>query len=428
MRRRYVSAALASSILLLFFAGGASAQPDPYPVIAAAYEPGFGYLTMPDAYGGNAQPGWIWHLVLDRDGDGLAPPVLEGDDIGQPGEDDLLLAVGRLGDGFYLPDSLMSVAVPVTSYPVRIGLPLFLRLFAADSLAPGVAFGETPGAGTPLPAEAFAIANLFLPPPRGGLLPSRLEPGGLPAVAVDSVGVDPFAEWLVLEIPGTATAAFHRVDGTSLTFASLRLYEGEPAGWNLSEPPLPRCMTLMSFSPYDILDPPITLDLSCGFRPGEVDSLYGGEVEPDHMTLYKETPEGWVEVEGTVVESDPWRVSFESFGQTFSGRFAIAPDDLTSVPWDRLASAFPTRYYLYPVYPSPFNSTARVRLDLPRASPVRLEVFNILGQRVAVLSHGVLPAGSHAFTFAGNHLASGLYLLRVRAGGYESTRKVMLIR
>jgi hypothetical protein len=59
---------------------------------------------------------------------------------------------------------------------------------------------------------------------------------------------------------------------------------------------------------------------------------------------------------------------------------------------------------------------------------VSLEVFNLLGQRVAVLVAGEQDAGSYEVVFEDESLGSGLYLYRLQAGGYTETRKFMLLR
>jgi hypothetical protein len=59
---------------------------------------------------------------------------------------------------------------------------------------------------------------------------------------------------------------------------------------------------------------------------------------------------------------------------------------------------------------------------------VRLEVYTVTGQRVAVLASGEQNAGWHTATFDGSRLASGVYIYRLQAGGFVQTRKLMLIK
>ncbi|MCH8567764.1 MAG: T9SS type A sorting domain-containing protein [Balneolales bacterium] len=79
-------------------------------------------------------------------------------------------------------------------------------------------------------------------------------------------------------------------------------------------------------------------------------------------------------------------------------------------------------------YPNPFNPTTAIRYGLPEDGLVQLEVFNILGQRVAVLASGQQTAGYHQVQFDARRLASGVYIYRLRSGDTLLTRKMMLLK
>jgi hypothetical protein len=78
--------------------------------------------------------------------------------------------------------------------------------------------------------------------------------------------------------------------------------------------------------------------------------------------------------------------------------------------------------------PNPFNPTTTLSYVLPEGGPVRLEVTNLLGQRVVLLTDGYRPPGRHTVTFDASELASGVYLARLVAGGSVHTAKLLLIR
>ena len=88
----------------------------------------------------------------------------------------------------------------------------------------------------------------------------------------------------------------------------------------------------------------------------------------------------------------------------------------------------PARAVLHPPYPNPFNSLAHIRFAVPGRTVVRLEVFDILGQRVDVVVDEVLDAGSHTATFDGADLASGVYIVRLAIPGEELARRISLVR
>ena len=86
----------------------------------------------------------------------------------------------------------------------------------------------------------------------------------------------------------------------------------------------------------------------------------------------------------------------------------------------------PTSFILYQNYPNPFNPSTTIRYGLPRRSPVRLTVFNSLGQAVATFSQEEQGPGFHEVRFDASHLASGVYLYRLQAGNLMQTRKLLL--
>ena len=90
--------------------------------------------------------------------------------------------------------------------------------------------------------------------------------------------------------------------------------------------------------------------------------------------------------------------------------------------------ALPGQPILYPPYPNPFNPTVQIRFVLPGRMAVRLEVFDILGQRVDVVVDEVLDAGSHAVRFDRADLASGVYIARLATPGGVLVRRMVLLR
>jgi hypothetical protein len=92
------------------------------------------------------------------------------------------------------------------------------------------------------------------------------------------------------------------------------------------------------------------------------------------------------------------------------------------------ANDLPTVFALQQNYPNPFNPATQIQYQLPQASDVRLEIFNMQGQRVAVLADGPHNAGEYRVTFDASRLASGVYLYRLRAGSFTESRKMTLIK
>ncbi|UCD95339.1 MAG: T9SS type A sorting domain-containing protein [Candidatus Zixiibacteriota bacterium] len=78
--------------------------------------------------------------------------------------------------------------------------------------------------------------------------------------------------------------------------------------------------------------------------------------------------------------------------------------------------------------PNPFNPMTRISFGLPQASDVRLEIYNIIGRRVATLVSGRLEAGPHTVIWDGTGNASGIYFCRLKADRLVETMKMILIK
>ena len=108
-----------------------------------------------------------------------------------------------------------------------------------------------------------------------------------------------------------------------------------------------------------------------------------------------------------------------------TGWFSLSADDVAS-------SALPEQFSLGQNYPNPFNPSTIIPYQLPSAAHVRLEVFNLLGQRIATLVAGDQPAGFHGTRWdgtdaAGRAVGAGLYLYRLRSGRMVATQRMVLV-
>lgn len=88
----------------------------------------------------------------------------------------------------------------------------------------------------------------------------------------------------------------------------------------------------------------------------------------------------------------------------------------------------PTAFRLEQNYPNPFNPSTTIKFALPEASDVKLTVYNMLGQRVNTLINNKMTAGFHSVPFDASNLASGMYIYRIEAAAFTSTKKMMLIK
>jgi endoglucanase Acf2/PKD repeat protein len=90
--------------------------------------------------------------------------------------------------------------------------------------------------------------------------------------------------------------------------------------------------------------------------------------------------------------------------------------------------ATPMEFGMEQNYPNPFNPGTMVRYHIPKAGPVELKVFDLLGKEVLTLISGHLEAGTYSASVNGEGLPSGLYLYRLRSGGSTAVRKMLLLK
>lgn len=106
----------------------------------------------------------------------------------------------------------------------------------------------------------------------------------------------------------------------------------------------------------------------------------------------------------------------------------VVPGYISAAP-----GALPDRLVVHAPAPNPFNPQVTLRFELPRAVDAAvLEVFDVAGRRVRVMTANSLPAGTGEFTWDGSaddgqRLPSGLYLARLSAGGEQSTQRLVMV-
>ncbi|HMU43514.1 MAG TPA: T9SS type A sorting domain-containing protein [Ignavibacteriaceae bacterium] len=87
-----------------------------------------------------------------------------------------------------------------------------------------------------------------------------------------------------------------------------------------------------------------------------------------------------------------------------------------------------SEYFLSQNYPNPFNPSTTISFSIPSQEKVKLQVFNALGQEVALLLDKEISAGSYNYTFDASGLTSGIYFYTLSTGTNSITKKMILIK
>lgn len=122
---------------------------------------------------------------------------------------------------------------------------------------------------------------------------------------------------------------------------------------------------------------------------------------------------------------NPWEMAQDESEAFFAELFS---DLQTDVKYDDGGIALPSTFILDQNYPNPFNPTTTIHFALPQRAPVRIDVYNLLGQKVTTLVDADLPAGEHTATWDASDVASGMYFYRLRAGETTLARKMVLLK
>ena len=93
-----------------------------------------------------------------------------------------------------------------------------------------------------------------------------------------------------------------------------------------------------------------------------------------------------------------------------------------------ISQEIPGNFSLSQNYPNPFNPSTKIKFDVPNSSFVKLAVYDILGQEVALLVDKELNPGSYEFLLEASFLSSGTYFYKLQTEGFAQTRKMLLIK
>jgi len=88
----------------------------------------------------------------------------------------------------------------------------------------------------------------------------------------------------------------------------------------------------------------------------------------------------------------------------------------------------PLEFTLEQNYPNPFNPSTSIKYSIPENGFVTLDVYNLLGEKVASLVNSVQEAGRYEINFDASNLASGIYIYSLKSGSFNSVKKMLLMK
>ncbi|MDI6840974.1 MAG: T9SS type A sorting domain-containing protein [bacterium] len=88
----------------------------------------------------------------------------------------------------------------------------------------------------------------------------------------------------------------------------------------------------------------------------------------------------------------------------------------------------PYEFTLYQNFPNPFTIKTTIRYTIPKSTQVSLKIYDITGRLVETLVNSKILPGYHTATWDSKEVASGIYFVRMEAGDYKQTRKIILVQ
>ncbi|MBU0520099.1 T9SS type A sorting domain-containing protein [bacterium] len=384
---------IAVIILTLALVGGLQAQP--YMITATNYASGF-FGVVADENGQPLASGSLLQLIWDSEGNGMNPPALNG----LPTGDDVLMGACFVAMTGGAP-SAGNFVLPGTA-PAEGGW-IFLRAFNAASPTVGTYYSES--------VTEFLAPLMDDPILYGVEFPDVMTAslGGTTDLTVTAAPVDPPISLPVIGGSFDYNVVIANNIQTPVTYdvwIDLVLPNG-----NIYGPLLTRTGLTMPTSGS------LARTLSQSIPGGAPAGLYLYQV---HSGVY---------LTGAIIAEDSF--PFEKEGAAGSDGLEANLVGWEVEGWETtefITSPIPDVFFMAPPYPNPFNPSTQFQFGLPDVANVRIDVYNILGSKVTTLIDKQLKAGYHTVIWDAPNVASGLYLVQMRAGGFVHTRKAFLMK
>ena len=144
-------------------------------------------------------------------------------------------------------------------------------------------------------------------------------------------------------------------------------------------------------------------------------SFFDADVEPGETYYYKLAD---VSIDGEV---------------TMFGPITATAMGATDVADGKTIASTPGDFQLGEAYPNPFNGSATIQFAIATSGNVRLEIFNLMGQKIRTLVSDRKEAGSHSIAWDGKndfgqHVGSGIYLYQMSVNDYNASKRIVYLK
>ncbi len=114
-------------------------------------------------------------------------------------------------------------------------------------------------------------------------------------------------------------------------------------------------------------------------------------------------------------DENPYNFSIMGTGEEYSS----VDDDLSNIH---------SKTFLFNNYPNPFNRKTVIKYQLKTRSNVQLTIYDFTGRKIKTLINQAQSAGEHSVTFDASGLVGGIYIYKLKAGAFEQSRRMLLLR
>jgi hypothetical protein len=113
---------------------------------------------------------------------------------------------------------------------------------------------------------------------------------------------------------------------------------------------------------------------------------------------------------------------------TTNSPFSVDVDNGGVTSINEISNTIPSEYSLEQNYPNPFNPSTTINFSISTSEFVTMKIYNSLGQEVSTVVNEFLNAGSYEVNFNAENLVSGMYIYKITAGSFTSTKKMLLLK